>query len=336
MADSLSRIHYIDYMKALAMILVIMGHVNFANGEVKAWIYSFHMPAFFFCSGLVLTDRAGKQSVFRQVITKRFKRLMIPYLLWALIYAKFTIPNLCKIVYGSYWSIVSSGSLSSLWFLPVMFIALLIYYALDKLKWFSHNWFKFFLAVVAIIIAYFMPHVKIGYPWSFNVALVAFAFILIGNLTIILTKKVSSNLSEHHLTGKTVLIIVILLMGFSTIVYPSIQPKPGFVLMANAYYGNMFYFVFVALCGSLMLLAISMLIDLCHPRNISWLSYIGQNTLCIFAVQKPIISCFKNLFKYVNTPLEVSLFITTIGVLSVSLVLCHLINKYIPVFAGKN
>ena len=45
---------YIDYAKALAMLLVIMGHVNFANDDLKAWIYSFHMPTFFLLSGMVL------------------------------------------------------------------------------------------------------------------------------------------------------------------------------------------------------------------------------------------------------------------------------------------
>lgn len=54
-----NRLLYVDYMKAIAMILVIMGHVNFANEPVKAWIYSFHMPAFFFCTGLVLKVGGG-------------------------------------------------------------------------------------------------------------------------------------------------------------------------------------------------------------------------------------------------------------------------------------
>ena len=321
-------------MKAMAMILVIMGHINFANSEVKEWIYSFHMPAFFFCSGLVLTNSREKDD-FGLLITKRFKRLMIPYMLWALVYAKFSIPNFCKIAYGSYWSIVSSGSLSSLWFLPVMFVALFIFFALDRLKWFSYIWLKMILALVALIIASYLPHIKIGYPWALNVALMAFVFILIGNMTNNLIKKVYYYLSEHRLTGIAVCIVAVFLMGFGTMAYSCIQPNSGWVLMANARYGNIILFLFVALCGSLMLLVLSMLIDLCHPKDISWLSFIGQNTLCIFAVQKPIIDCFRYLFKHVNLPMEVTLLITTIGVLSVSFVLCIIINKYIPVFSGK-
>ena len=35
------RILYIDYMKVFAMILVVMGYVNFANEPVKAWVIPF-------------------------------------------------------------------------------------------------------------------------------------------------------------------------------------------------------------------------------------------------------------------------------------------------------
>lgn len=335
MKEPWNRIHYIDYMKALAMILVIMGHINYANGDVKQWIYSFHMPAFFFCSGLLLTDYKCKESGFRPVITKRFKRLMIPYLLWALLFAKFSIPNFCKIIYGSYWSIVSSGSLSSLWFLPVMFVALLFFYISEKLKWFSHIWIKLVLVVIAIIVSYFLPQIKIGYPWALNVAIMAFAFILTGKLVSLLIKKSYYYLAEHQLMGKVICIVSVLLTGLGTMMYSSIQPDSGYVLMANARYGNIVPFVFVALCGSIMLLALSILIDLCHPRDISWLSFVGQNTLCIFVVQKPIINCFRFFFKNINFPMEVSLLLTTIGVLLISFVLCVFINKYIPTLAGK-
>lgn len=64
------RILYIDYVKALAMILVIMGHVNFANHDIKAWVYSFHMPVFFFITGFVIKT-GGKLLVSTQLLFMR-------------------------------------------------------------------------------------------------------------------------------------------------------------------------------------------------------------------------------------------------------------------------
>lgn len=52
------RINYIDRMKGLAILLVVLGHVySFVMGaessEVNRFIYSFHMPLFMALSGYV-------------------------------------------------------------------------------------------------------------------------------------------------------------------------------------------------------------------------------------------------------------------------------------------
>ena len=117
---------YIYYLKAFAIIMVIMAHVNFANSSIKPWLTSFLMPAFFFSTGLAIRVRG--QISLKESLLKKIHRLMLPYLLWALIYAKFTILSFLMIVYGSYWTIARAGALTSLWFLPVMFVALVFFY----------------------------------------------------------------------------------------------------------------------------------------------------------------------------------------------------------------
>ena len=86
------RILYIDYVKALAMILVIMGHVNFANQDIKAWIYSFHMPVFFFCTGLVLKDR-GKS--LKENVIKYARRLIVPFFFVGIVIRAVHHPQSC-------------------------------------------------------------------------------------------------------------------------------------------------------------------------------------------------------------------------------------------------
>lgn len=120
-----NRILYADYIKGFAIIMVIMCHVNFANDSIKPLFTSFLMPAFFFCTGLVL--RVKEQTSLRDTLRSKFQRLMLPYLLWALLYAKFSVSSFLMIVYGSYWTIAHAGSLTSLWFLPVMFVALVFF-----------------------------------------------------------------------------------------------------------------------------------------------------------------------------------------------------------------
>ncbi len=49
------RIEELDYVKGLAIFLVIMGHAtdNLATPLWRLVIYSFHMPLFFMVSGMV-------------------------------------------------------------------------------------------------------------------------------------------------------------------------------------------------------------------------------------------------------------------------------------------
>ncbi|UTY38328.1 hypothetical protein NMU03_11665 [Allocoprobacillus halotolerans] len=42
------RIKYIDIAKGIATLLVIIGHLSYTPPGIKAWLYTFHIPLFFF------------------------------------------------------------------------------------------------------------------------------------------------------------------------------------------------------------------------------------------------------------------------------------------------
>ena len=46
---STKRIAWIDMAKAIAILLMVIGHE--ASGNIYTWIFSFHMPLFFILSG---------------------------------------------------------------------------------------------------------------------------------------------------------------------------------------------------------------------------------------------------------------------------------------------
>src|SRR3954463_11663954 len=88
------RITSIDIVKGIAIILVVYGHVmqGMAHRNLMylpfhifsdTFIYSFHMPAFFFASGLFAKLNANTSSTV--LIQKKAEQLLWPYLLWALI-----------------------------------------------------------------------------------------------------------------------------------------------------------------------------------------------------------------------------------------------------------
>lgn len=47
--ESVKRIHYIDVLKGIGILFVLLGHIN--NQEWSGYLYSFHMALFFFISG---------------------------------------------------------------------------------------------------------------------------------------------------------------------------------------------------------------------------------------------------------------------------------------------
>lgn len=64
------------------------------------------------------------------------------------------------------------------------------------------------------------------------------------------------------------------------------------------------------------------------------LSFIGQNTLCIFVVHKPFIACFRVML-LLPTPRVVTLIIVTVATLLLSGFLSKILNKYAPILVGR-
>lgn len=91
-----SRNRLISFMQAFGIILVVAGHSTYQLQQsghmpaVRQWIYSFHMPLFFFISGYLLkysNTRKGIQlsdmPVFGKngFITGKVRRLLVPYVI---------------------------------------------------------------------------------------------------------------------------------------------------------------------------------------------------------------------------------------------------------------
>ena len=50
LAETKNRIDWIDMAKGYGMLAVIIAHI--CTGPLHAWIYTFHMPLFFFCQAM--------------------------------------------------------------------------------------------------------------------------------------------------------------------------------------------------------------------------------------------------------------------------------------------
>lgn len=60
----MNRIVWIDTLKALGIIAVVVGHV--VPGTLAKIIFSFHMPLFFFISGFLFKEKNEVGSYFKK------------------------------------------------------------------------------------------------------------------------------------------------------------------------------------------------------------------------------------------------------------------------------
>lgn len=129
-----NRIVWLDTAKGIGILLVVVGHTMspvMEGHEVMTAVYSilyvFHMPLFFLLSGMVSGRllNAG-ESEKRKLLRQRAKRLMVPYFVWAIIYAPMKLLLKEHVRFAqkdSIWTIfLGNNPAGQLWFLYVLFI----------------------------------------------------------------------------------------------------------------------------------------------------------------------------------------------------------------------
>lgn len=134
-----NRVYWIDYAKGIGIFLVVIGHVcrgltssSILNPliakSIDQWIYAFHMPIFFFLSGLLMQRSVSKS--LKDFIIDKLKTLAYPYFVWSiiqgvLISAAFRYIN-SSISLTNLWQIIYQP-IFIFWFFYVLFIITIFY-----------------------------------------------------------------------------------------------------------------------------------------------------------------------------------------------------------------
>ena len=181
------RIELIDIAKAITIILVILGHTtgNLETPMYRRLLYSFHMPLFFFLAGLSIRPKVLKTlPEWKDFFKKNLLALVVPYIIFAFIYAPFSFDNVPKFLYGSWQALGKAGTLTSLWYLTSFFVArvycqLLVNLA-GKINVRSMRRILGLLSVPMFAVGFLLPKIEGGYPWCLDVSFVSAGFILLG------------------------------------------------------------------------------------------------------------------------------------------------------------
>jgi len=131
---------WVDYAKAIGIILVVYGHVargvfnaGLPMGEdsyvlVDSIIYTFHMPLFFFLSGLFFFDSLMKRGAGGLVVNK-VDTIVYPFIVWSLLQGSIEVllANYTNgdLTFGKVFSLLWSPR-AQFWFLYALFLVFVV------------------------------------------------------------------------------------------------------------------------------------------------------------------------------------------------------------------
>lgn len=339
------RIETIDIAKAITIFCVILGHTtgNLDTPLFRRVLYSFHMPLFFFLAGLSVKPRALRGfKAWRAFLYKNLLALMVPYLIWGLIYAPFSYKNLLDLFYGSWEALTRMDTLTSLWYLPCFFVSrVIVQVVVTAAEYAGAKNVPFWCGIAALLLlvpGLLLPHSENGVFWCADIALVGSAFILLG----IAVRRAYLIMAQQ----KTVWLVVSFFGSAALFCCGSVFRGDALELslMCKSFYGNQMWFLYNSVFGSLTVLALSMLLsrlsrESVRPFRIDAVTYIGQQTMGIYLLHKPFLqqTMVPVLSKLLpaGCPFLAIAFLASCGALLFSIAMCYTIGKFVPQLLGR-
>ena len=243
------RYSHIDIARGIAIILVVLGHCCSKNSgdDVNRLILSFHMPLFFFISG-VFAKKCESNNLYGMIMHKAKTILLPQILLAATIYILRGVPHLLS---GK--SLAEFNFLYGIryWFLPTLFACSVIHILLYSMI----NIEKKIVAICVILCTIGLIFVTVGMleipndGWSkfFKLVPVAFLFYMLG--FVFKKRALSINGIQNSMHG------FILLLLFPILVFVAQLNSP--VMMYRSEYGIFPLFLLSSTIGIIIVIACS-------------------------------------------------------------------------------
>jgi len=320
---SAGRLEYIDVLRGFAVILVIVGHC--APPTLDTYIFSFHMPLFFFISGVLFAFKE-RQDNFLIFLKKKFLRLIVPYfafeainLLISFIVSRFysgvtvSFPSAILQILTALPAFVNgySGVAGRLWFFPCLFFAEIVFYFIYALISFLASKFKrkqLFKTIAFLIISagaycasYFQNKLFSTWWLYTDTAIMGVCFLALGcALKVVLDKFMCAKL---YIKIPAALIFLAGLIFFTYLNYFKLTNYVDVFMSLNSY-GSYIAFAPSAVCGIAFSCAlVSIFSQLYNSAFFRGIKLIGTNSLGIYAVHVWYMFIFKTLLLdplYVN------------------------------------
>ena len=325
MTNEKKRLQWIDCIKGICMIAVIMSHLNW-----QLWYARFLSPifltGFFFVSGYTFNAKDS----FRTFVAGKVRGLLLPILFWGTLNA-----FLAHFIEGkSLWDrmlglvIQVPGDWDDLWFVACLLAMELIYYALISL----FGSLRYLTCAVSLLFSIgfaYMKFMDFPLPWHMVNVCLLMPFFHFGYLA---RKTEVGGKVIIHLKQRSTITILSVLYVLCVLV------KNNTIDIHLLHYNSFMLFFIAAILGLGALVGIAMNLEDCSKSNVvKGLQFVGQNTLIYYALQSKPIRLILGLKAYLG--MHGTFYLETIIYsIIVSLILAIptvIVNKYFPFLVGK-
>lgn len=326
-----SRYDYVDLLKGIGILLVVWGH---SVAPRSVYLYSFHMPLFFFLSGYLHKDKP-----FKQFVVRKFNTLYVPYVVftigsWLFYLVRLLLHHQQERLADHFWKLTSvitgtvdNGGNNPIWFLTCLLVVSILFLILRQL--FRSPAGLGLAVVISSGIGYGLSLANIRLYFNTNIAFSGLVFYYWG---FIARQHALLEKLNHwpRWTWAGLALVAEIFHIFTAFLNPRISDIE-WVNMAGNTMGNYFLFYLSAGLGIFAFLSLGYFI-----QEISFLNYLGKNSLIILAVHKPVLLLLNEYFLWfldTGSPYY-GLFLSVLDVALIVPVI-SLVNSKFPWMIGK-
>ena len=324
------RLIEFDVLKGIGIISVLIGHVS-VGPELKNLIYSYHMPLFFLVSGFFYKEKPlweySKHKSFQllipwvfflAVLCLYFEGLGILATHSLLLPLQGIIQNIGSGLMGD----ENSYCYYTIWFLIALFLVSIAYAVLVRLI--RNKWVLTTLFIGLYIIGWGVQTAQIDFPYFLDTVCSILIYFHLGYLF------KESGLYKKLISLKISLTALLLLFVGVAFLQPVVDLKY-----------NVFPIYYVCLSSMLVFFLYQTIKSIAakytteQNQAVYWLARLGNDSLIIFGLHRPIYECCYVLQSRLNMNMTLFNIVMVFAAILISELLSIYLYKYVPYLVGK-
>lgn len=331
--DNNKRLNYLDYTRALGILLVVMQHAFQYFGVfdgIVSYIKTFHVTIFFVISRYIAGVRFEEKSSLREIVINRSRSLLIPYIVFSCIntFLKFTVLKIQgylteEIIRQEMTEFFTIGN-GTVWFLTTLFLIEVLFYC-QRGKYEN--------------ITYIVTGITLGS--------IPFFVIQNDNLLGIVTRRTMVGYAFFiggYFLGRYIMqkikisfAVAIILVAAGFMMWKKLSCEMNYF---NGAFEGFISAILINICSVVGILMFMYRLDSRLGRKLKLLSYFGRNSLIVMLVHPIFLMCYIYPFGwkisgYSEEMQRVAGVILYFGLIVLEIPVIELIQRYFPFMIGK-